>query len=57
MAITSMSEMERIKYIRNGEKVKHTFSKEEMDRRNSKLRKYMAENDIDAVLFTSYHNI
>ena len=57
MAITSMSEMERIKYIKNGDKVKHTFSKAEMDRRNSKLRKYMAENDIDAVLFTSYHNI
>jgi len=57
MAIATMAQMERIKYIRNGEKVKHTFSKEEMDRRNSKLRKYMAENDIDAVLFTSYHNI
>ncbi|WP_227763911.1 M24 family metallopeptidase [Zhaonella formicivorans] len=52
-----MSDLERTKIIRNGEKVKPTFSRTEMDRRNAKLRQFMAENDIDAVLFTSYHNI
>ncbi|AHM58239.1 creatinase CreA (plasmid) [Peptoclostridium acidaminophilum DSM 3953] len=55
--VKQMSDLERIKIIRNGEKVKPTFSREEMGRRNSKLRKYMGEKSIDAVLFTSYHNI
>lgn len=48
---------ERTKIIHNGEKVKPTFSRAEMDGRNGKLRKYMGDNGIDAVLFTSYHNI
>lgn len=52
-----MNEMERVKIIRNGEKVKPTFSREEMDRRVAKLRQHMSENNIDAVLLTSYHNI
>lgn len=43
--------------IPNGEKVRSTFSKEEMNSRLEKLRRYMAENDLQAVLFTSYHNI
>ncbi len=43
--------------IPNGEKVRPTFSKEELNRRLSNLRQYMAENDLQAVLFTSYHNI
>ncbi len=43
--------------IPNGEKVRPTFSKEELSSRLEKLRRYMAENDIQAVLFTSYHNI
>lgn len=43
--------------IPNGEKVRPTFSKEEMSGRLAKLRRYMAENDLQAVLFTSYHNI
>ncbi|GHA11016.1 M24 family metallopeptidase [Oceanisphaera arctica] len=43
--------------IPNGEKVQGMFSKEEMASRQSKLRSYMAANDVDAVLFTSYHNI
>lgn len=55
--IKQMSDLERIKFLRNGEKVQPTFSREEMGRRNSKLRKYMGEKSIDAVLFTSYHNI
>lgn len=43
--------------IPNGDKVRPTFSMEEMNARLQKLRQHMAANDIDAVLFTSYHNI
>ncbi|ATG73709.1 creatininase [Zobellella denitrificans] len=43
--------------IPNGEKVRGMFSREEMLSRQQKLRQYMAVNDVDAVLFTSYHNI
>lgn len=52
-----ISDLPRTKIIRNGEKVRPTFSREEMERRTSALRKHMAENGIEAVLFTSYHNI
>ena len=41
----------------NGEKVTPMFSPQEMDRRLASLRALMAELDLDAVLFTSYHNI
>ncbi|WP_375055245.1 M24 family metallopeptidase [Zobellella sp. DQSA1] len=43
--------------IPNGEKVRGIFSREEMLSRQQKLRQYMAANEVDAVLFTSYHNI
>lgn len=43
--------------IRNGEPVTPTFSNREMQRRLDALRATMAEHGIDAVLFTSYHNI
>lgn len=43
--------------IPNGDKVRPTFSDTEMQSRLAKLRAYMAENSVDAVLFTSYHNI
>ena len=43
--------------IPNGEKVRGMFSEAEMRSRQQKLRQYMAGNDVDAVLFTSYHNI
>ncbi|OMH29050.1 M24 family metallopeptidase [Motiliproteus sp. MSK22-1] len=43
--------------IPNGEKVRGTFSKQEMSSRLEKLRSHMADNDLQAVLFTSYHNI
>ncbi|WP_417430657.1 M24 family metallopeptidase [Kiloniella sp.] len=49
--------MERTLRIRNGEKVRGTFSRSEMERRISNLRRHMADNDIDAVVLTSYHNI
>jgi creatinase len=44
-------------YVGNGEKVIPTFSAKEMQRRQDAIRQYMAENKIDAALFTSYHNI
>ena len=49
--------MEQLKKIQNGEKVRPTFSADEMSRRLSALRAHMAEKQIDACLFTSYHNI
>lgn len=49
--------LERLKQIRNGEKVKPTFSRGEYERRIAKLRRHMAETDVTAVLLTSYHNI
>ena len=49
--------MEQLKTIRNGEKVRPTFSASEMNRRLGALRAHMAERQIDACLFTSIHNI
>ena len=49
--------MEDLLVIENGERVAGTFSEAEMAARLKKLRAMMAENDIDAVLFTSMHNI
>ena len=49
--------MEQLKTIRNGAKVRPTFSAAEMNRRLGDLRAHMAERQIDACLFTSYHNI
>jgi creatinase len=49
--------MERLKTIKNGERVTPTFSAAEMNRRLDGLRTHMAVADIDAALFTSYHNI
>ena len=44
-------------YTDNGEKVTPTFSQSEMQRRLDLIRAHMAAADIDAALFTSYHNI
>ncbi len=41
----------------NGERVKPMFSAQEMERRLSGLRALMSELDVEATLFTSYHNI
>ena len=43
--------------IKNGNRVKGTFSSAEMQRRIDSLRTFMAGADIDAVLFTSMHNV
>jgi creatinase len=49
--------MDNLKQIRNGGKVRPTFSEAEMVRRLKALRDHMAAEDIEAALFTSYHNI
>jgi len=42
-------------YTDNGDKARPTFSGVEMQRRQDAIRKHMADNDVDAVLFSSYH--
>ncbi len=49
--------MARVLTWHNGEKSWKPFSDAEMTRRQSLLRAYIAEHDIDACLLTSYHNI
>ena len=51
------NDMIRIYEMNNGEKAFSPFSAAEMDSRQAKLRKLMADRQIDAALFTSYHNI
>ena len=51
-------ERERLQsFIGNGSPVQPTFSAPEMQRRLDGIRKAMADQNIDAALFTSYHNI
>ena len=47
----------RHEIFHNGEKVKPTFSAQEMQNRLDKLRKHMEKEQLDACVFTSYHNI
>jgi creatinase len=54
---TSVAELERLKVLKNGEKVTLTFSDAEFERRLAGLRRIMAEKDLDAVVLTSYHSI
>ncbi len=49
--------MDALKIIRNGEKVQGTFSDKEMSRRLQALRVHMSADNLDAVLFTSIHNV
>ncbi len=53
----SVSHLERLKLIPNGEKEQLTFSDAEMERRLSVLRKIMADDGLDVALLTSYHNV
>jgi creatinase len=46
-----------VDYRDNGKKLQAAFSAAEMQRRRDAIRGYLAENLIDAALFTSYHNI
>ncbi len=43
--------------IKNGQKIKGTFSPEEMNRRLTSLRRVMGNRNLDAVILTSYHNV
>ena len=52
-----VSDRPRLLSLPNGEKAMPTFSREEMDRRLSKLRSWMREGSVDACLFTSIHNV
>lgn len=49
--------MERLKTIKNGAPVPHTFSVEEYTRRLTALRTLMEAEGVTAVVFTSIHNI
>lgn len=49
--------MDDIIKIENGEKPTPAFSLAEMTSRMDRLRSLLAEKNVDAVLFTSYHNI
>ena len=51
------SELQHLVTWENGEKAWAPFSGGEMSRRQSAMRAHLAANDIDACLFTSYHNI
>ena len=46
-----------VDYRNNGKKPKPTFSGPEMQRRQDSIRGWMARSNVDACLFTSYHNI
>jgi creatinase len=50
-------EMPNLIALKNGPKVRPTFSAVEMNRRLSLLRLYMAEQLLDAIVLTSIHNI
>ncbi len=52
-----MQRQRLVDYQGNGAKAKPTFSDAEMQRRQDAVRGYMTANNIDAALFTSYHNI
>ena len=56
-SIDPETQMQRLMQIKNGAKAWSPFSDDEMDRRQNYMRAYMAENTIDAVIFTSYHCI
>ncbi|MDH3229929.1 MAG: M24 family metallopeptidase [Alphaproteobacteria bacterium] len=50
-------ELQNILTIHNGDKAARVFSDAEIEGRLNRLRRHMAEAGIEAVLFTSYHNI
>jgi len=50
-------DMDRLVTWHNGERTPGPFSDAEMSSRQQKLRDHMGENDLDACVLTSYHNI
>ena len=57
MEDTMPEDMVRTTRVHNGEKSFSPFSAAEMERRQNAVRNWMAENAVDACLFTSYHCI
>ena len=53
----SVAELERLKTLHNGTKQPLTFSDAEFERRLAGLRQIMQQQDLDAVILTSYQNI
>jgi len=51
------NELLRLQRMHNGQKVKPTFSANEMQRRQDGLRGVLIELKLDAAILTSYHNI
>ena len=49
--------MDNLITIENGERAPHTFSGDEYEGRLSRLRNLLVEQNLDSVIFTSYHNI
>ena len=54
---SSMSDLQDLISIKNGKRVQNTFSLAEYHNRQAALRKVMAAHQVDAVVFTSIHNI
>ena len=55
--VFSHMEQQKTMNILNGEKLPSIFSTEEMENRFLRLQSHMDHRGIDAVLFTSFHNI
>lgn len=53
----SITDLERLKTLHNGEKQPLTFSDVEFERRLAGLRRIMVQEEFDAVILTSYQNI
>ena len=49
--------MEDIITIENGERIPHTFSEREYLTRLATPRDVMTKEELDSIVFTSYHNI
>ena len=50
-------DLQHILTWQNGDKTYSPFSDAEMSKRQNGMRSYMSDNDVDAAIFTSYHNI
>jgi creatinase len=55
--MSQIDDMPRLINIENGERLPATFTDTEMNRRLEGVRQHMDEAQLDAVLFTSYHNV
>ena len=56
-SVSSVSDLERLKVLHNGQKVPLTFSDAEFERRLAGLRQIMAAKDLDGIVLTSYQGI